>query len=26
MYYFHTQLNGLPEELSDNSGHLVWTA
>ena len=26
MYYFHTQPNGLPEELSDNSGHLVWTA
>jgi RHS repeat-associated protein len=26
VYYFHTQPNGLPEELSDNSGHLVWTA
>ena len=26
MCYFHTQPNGLPEELSDNSGHLVWTA
>lgn len=23
VYYFHTQPNGLPEELSDNSGHLV---
>ncbi|MFN4121255.1 RHS repeat-associated core domain-containing protein [Acidovorax sp.] len=26
VYYFHTQPNGLPEELSDNNGHLVWTA
>ncbi len=26
VYYFHTQPNGLPEELSDTSGHLVWTA
>ncbi|MFI8618594.1 RHS repeat-associated core domain-containing protein [Acidovorax sp. NPDC077693] len=26
MYYFHTQPNGLPEELSDNSGNLVWRA
>ncbi|RYF30990.1 MAG: RHS repeat protein, partial [Comamonadaceae bacterium] len=26
VYYFHTQPNGLPEELSDNSGNLVWTA
>ena len=26
VYYFHTQPNGLPEELSDNYGHLVWTA
>ncbi len=26
MCYFHTQPNGLPEELSDTSGHLVWTA
>ncbi|CAN7169742.1 RHS repeat-associated core domain-containing protein [Acidovorax sp. LjRoot194] len=26
VYYFHTQPNGLPEELSDNSGNLVWRA
>ncbi|MBU2121364.1 MAG: RHS domain-containing protein, partial [Gammaproteobacteria bacterium] len=26
VYYFHTQPNGLPEELSDNSGNLVWQA
>jgi RHS repeat-associated protein len=26
VYYFHTQPNGLPEELSDKSGNLVWTA
>ena len=26
MCYFHTQPNGLPEELSDDSSHLVWTA
>lgn len=26
VYYFHTQPNGLPEELSDNNGHLVWSA
>jgi len=26
VYYFHTQPNGLPEELSDNSGRLVWQA
>lgn len=26
MYYFDIQPNGLPEELSDNSGHLGLTA
>lgn len=26
VYYFHTQPSGLPEELSDNGGNLVWTA
>ena len=26
VYYFHTQPNGLPEELSDNCGNLVWQA
>ncbi|CAN7171803.1 DUF6531 domain-containing protein [Acidovorax sp. LjRoot129] len=26
VFYFHTQPNGLTEELSDNQGHLVWTA
>jgi RHS repeat-associated protein len=26
IYYFHTQTNGLPEELSDNGGNLVWRA
>ena len=26
LYYFHTQPSGLPEELSDNGGNLVWTA
>ncbi len=26
IYYFHTQANGLPEELSDNNGNLVWRA
>ncbi|GKT01697.1 PAAR/RHS domain-containing protein [Acidovorax sp. SUPP3434] len=26
VYYFHNQPNGLPEELSDNRGNLVWRA
>ncbi|CAN7450991.1 RHS repeat-associated core domain-containing protein [Acidovorax sp. LjRoot117] len=26
VHYFHTQPNRLPEELSDNSGNLVWRA
>jgi RHS repeat-associated protein len=26
VYYFHTQPNGLPEELSDSGGNLVWQA
>ncbi|WCM88927.1 RHS repeat-associated core domain-containing protein [Acidovorax sp. NCPPB 3576] len=26
IYYFHTQANGLPEELSDRNGNLVWRA
>ncbi|MCC4607775.1 RHS domain-containing protein [Xanthomonas campestris pv. zinniae] len=26
IYYFHNQPNGLPEELSDNRGNLVWRA
>ncbi len=24
IYYFHTQANGLPEEMSDRNGNLVW--
>ncbi|WCM88930.1 RHS domain-containing protein [Acidovorax sp. NCPPB 3576] len=26
IYYFHTQGNGLPEEMSDRNGNLVWRA
>ncbi|GKS97606.1 RHS domain-containing protein [Acidovorax sp. SUPP2825] len=26
IYYFHTQANGLPEEMSDRNGNLVWRA
>lgn len=26
IYYFHLQPNGLPEEMSDRDGHLVWRA
>ncbi len=26
IYYFHLQPNGLPEEMSDRNGHLVWRA
>ena len=26
VYYFHAQPNGLPEELSDNNGNVLWTA
>ncbi|WP_371731919.1 RHS domain-containing protein [Snodgrassella sp. ESL0323] len=24
MYYFHTDLNGMPEELTDEAGEIVW--
>ena len=24
IYYFHTDLNGMPEELTDGAGEIVW--